>query len=62
MSAIPIRRREICTRADLMGAAWGTLVTSVVLIPYFGIVWAAVGLIGLKLSSLMVIATSYEKN
>jgi len=41
--------------ADLMGAACGTLVTNVVLIPYFGIVGAAVGLMGLKLSSLMVL-------
>jgi spermidine synthase len=47
--------------ADLMGAACGTLVTNVVLIPYFGIIWAAVALIGLKLSSLIVIATSHEK-
>ena len=47
--------------ADLMGAACGSLVTNVVLIPYFGIVWAAVALIGLKLSSLIVIATSHEK-
>lgn len=42
--------------ADLMGAACGTLVTNVVLIPYCGIVWAAAGLIGLKLSSLMVLS------
>jgi spermidine synthase len=48
--------------ADLMGAACGTLITNVVLIPYFGIIGAAVGLIGLKLTSLMVIATSHEKN
>lgn len=47
--------------ADLMGAACGTLVTNVVLIPYFGIIWAAVALIGLKLSSLIVIATRHEK-
>ncbi len=47
--------------ADLMGAACGALVTNVVLIPYFGIIWAAVALIGLKLSSLIVIATSHEK-
>lgn len=41
--------------ADLIGAAFGTLMTNVVLIPYFGIVWAAAGLIGLKLLSLTVI-------
>jgi spermidine synthase len=41
--------------ADLIGAAFGTLMTNVVLIPYFGIIWAAAGLIGLKLLSLMVI-------
>ena len=48
--------------ADLIGAACGTLVTNVVLIPYFGIIWAAAGLIGLKLWSLIVIYTSYEEN
>jgi spermidine synthase len=48
--------------ADLMGAAFGTLMTSVVLIPYFGIIWAAVGLIGIKLLSLMVYFVKYEKN
>jgi spermidine synthase len=39
--------------ADLIGAAFGTLITNVILIPYFGIIWAAAGLIGLKLLSLM---------
>jgi len=48
--------------ADLIGAACGTLVTSVVLIPYFGIIWATVGLIGLKLASLVVIGLCHEKN
>jgi spermidine synthase len=41
--------------ADLIGAAFGTLMTNVVFIPYFGIIWAAAGLIGLKLLSLIVI-------
>jgi len=44
--------------ADLIGAACGTLLTSVVLIPYAGILWAAGGLIGLKLISLILIDTS----
>ena len=44
--------------ADLIGAAWGTLLTSVVLIPYGGILWAAAGLIGIKLISLILIGTS----
>ena len=43
--------------ADLIGAACGTLVTSVVLIPYVGILWAAAALIGLKLTSLMLMWT-----
>jgi spermidine synthase len=43
--------------ADLIGAACGTLFTSVVLIPYFGIIWAAIGLIALKLISLTLIGT-----
>jgi hypothetical protein len=41
--------------ADLMGAACGTLLTSVVLIPYTGILSAAGVLIGLKLVSLVLI-------
>jgi len=48
--------------ADLIGAAFGTLITSVVLIPYFGIIWAAAGLIGLKMLSLMIIFGRYEKH
>jgi spermidine synthase len=44
--------------ADLIGAACGTLLTSVVLIPYVGILWAAAGLIGLKLISLILIGTN----
>lgn len=48
--------------ADLVGAAYGTLITSIVLIPYLGIVWAAAGLICLKLISLGVIGFTYEKN
>ncbi len=43
--------------ADLIGAAAGTLFTSVVLIPYAGILWTTAGLIGLKLISLLMIAT-----
>ena len=43
--------------ADLIGAACGTLVTSVVLIPYVGILWAAAALIGLKLTSLVLMWT-----
>jgi spermidine synthase len=41
--------------ADLIGAAWGTLFTSIVLIPFFGIIWATIGLIVIKLISLAVI-------
>ena len=48
--------------ADLIGAAFGTLITNVVFIPYFGIIWAAAGLIGLKLLSLMVIFVKHEKS
>jgi spermidine synthase len=44
--------------ADLIGAAWGTLLTSVLLIPYVGIIWATVGLIGIKLISLTLISTA----
>ena len=48
--------------ADLIGAAWGTLLTSVVLIPYAGILWAAAGLIGLKLISLILIGTNKKRS
>ena len=44
--------------ADLMGAACGTLLTSVVLIPTIGILGAAAALIGLKLASLILIKSS----
>ncbi len=46
--------------ADLIGAAFGTLITNVVLIPYLGIIWTAAGLIGLKILSLSVTFLSYE--
>jgi len=48
--------------ADLIGAACGTLFTSVVLIPYFGILWAAAALIGLKIVSIVVIGATHEKH
>lgn len=48
--------------ADLIGAACGTLVTNVLLIPYCGIIWAGAGLIGLKLCSLIVMVVLHEKN
>ena len=48
--------------ADLIGAAAGTLVTSVVLIPYFGIIWAGAGLISIKLISLLLISTARVDN
>ena len=41
--------------ADLMGAALGTLVTSVFLIPYVGILWTVAVLVAMKLTSLMVL-------
>ncbi len=46
--------------ADLIGAAFGTLIANVVLIPYLGIIWMAAGLVGLKFLSLMVTFLSYE--
>jgi spermidine synthase len=48
--------------ADLIGAACGTLLTSVILIPYGGILWAAGGLIGIKAISLALISTSGRTN
>ena len=46
--------------ADLIGAAFGTLLTSIFLIPYVGILWTAAGLIILKIISLMVIQFNNE--
>lgn len=46
--------------ADLVGAACGTLVTSVVLIPWFGLFTATLCLIGLKAASLALVATHHE--
>ena len=48
--------------ADLIGAAFGTLAISVVLIPYLGIVWAAAGMIGLKVLSLSIIGVRHERD
>ncbi|MGM0451618.1 MAG: hypothetical protein ACQERN_00450 [Thermodesulfobacteriota bacterium] len=46
--------------ADLIGAAFGTLITSVVLMPYAGLAWTAVGLILMKsVSFLTVKITAY---
>jgi spermidine synthase len=41
--------------ADLIGAACGTLLTSVLLIPYVGILWTAAAFIGLKFMSLLIV-------
>jgi len=46
--------------ADLIGAAYGTLLTSILLIPFAGILWSAAGLILLKTISLVVLNTKHE--
>jgi spermidine synthase len=46
--------------ADLIGAAFGTLVTSTVLIPYLGILGAVGGLMALKLVSLWMTVPLHE--
>ncbi len=48
--------------ADLVGAACGTLATSVVLIPWFGIFQAILCLIALKCASLLLVATAHESH
>jgi spermidine synthase len=48
--------------SDLIGAAYGTLVTSVVLIPFVGIVHTAMILIVLKLTSLISLVIHHGKN
>jgi spermidine synthase len=42
--------------ADLIGAAYGTLVTSLVLIPFFGIIRATLALILIKICSFLLLA------
>ncbi|MFO7838101.1 MAG: hypothetical protein R6X08_01215 [Desulfosalsimonadaceae bacterium] len=46
--------------ADLIGAAAGTLVTSVVLIPFLGILWTAFALAGLKAASFVLLRSSHD--
>ncbi|HMA67428.1 MAG TPA: hypothetical protein VKO20_06380 [Desulfosalsimonadaceae bacterium] len=46
--------------ADLIGAAAGTLVTSVVLIPYAGILWTALALAAVKAASLVLVRSSHD--
>ena len=43
--------------ADLIGAAYGALVTSLVLVPFFGIIWAAAALITIKICSFLLLRT-----
>jgi len=43
--------------ADLIGAAYGTLLTSILLIPYAGILWTATALMALKTISLITLST-----
>jgi hypothetical protein len=47
--------------ADLIGAAYGTILTSILLIPYAGILWAAAGLILIKMASLFIINSNCYK-
>jgi len=46
--------------ADLIGAAYGTLLTSFLLIPYVGIFWTVAALISLKTLSLIILNTKNE--
>ena len=48
--------------ADLVGAAFGAVIISSVLIPYLGIVQATLGLIVLKTASIMVVRGSHGKD
>jgi spermidine synthase len=47
--------------ADLMGAACGSLITSLVLIPLLGIYWTAMSLIGLKLISILIVGVNHVR-
>jgi spermidine synthase len=47
--------------SDLIGAAAGTLIMSIALIPYLGLLWAAAGLIVLKCASIIVVGMRHGK-
>ncbi|MFO7760452.1 MAG: hypothetical protein ACQES8_04635 [Thermodesulfobacteriota bacterium] len=47
--------------ADLIGAACGTLLTSLVLIPYLGVLWGISGLVLIKLAGTSALMLSEEK-
>jgi spermidine synthase len=47
--------------ADLIGAAAGTLIMSIALIPYLGLLWSAAGLIVLKSASIIVVGMRHGK-
>lgn len=46
--------------ADLAGAAAGTLLTSVVLMPYAGLFWTAAALVAMKTLSLAIVVFGYD--
>jgi spermidine synthase len=46
--------------ADLVGAAIGVLLVSLVLIPFLGLLWATLCLAGIKLISFLVAGTIHE--
>jgi hypothetical protein len=46
--------------ADLVGAAIGVLLVSLVLIPFIGILWAALCLAGIKFISFLVAGAIHE--
>lgn len=47
--------------ADLMGAAFGTLVPTLLLLPYLGIIYTAFVLVGLKTVSLFLMVKGHER-
>jgi spermidine synthase len=48
--------------SDLMGAAFGTLLTGVFFIPFFGLMAAAWTLIGLKAASFLILSVKVHEN
>jgi len=48
--------------ADLVGAAFGAIIISCVLIPYSGVWWATIGLIVLKTASIMVVRMGHGRD
>ena len=56
------RQASSAFTADLIGAAFGALLTSILLIPYAGLTGTALAIIGLKTTSMILTGTGYDQH